>query len=149
MLIGCYLTVCGLLNTFAVPVPGAGSATAAASEDGAMIQIEQANLEVVAEFPKGYFLENLAVRPDGSVLVTVANKRELWCVPAPAERLPVKPVLVHRFDLVTLNMVEADPTCSTSPPPTCMRPGRRTCTGSTCATGSRGPPSSRSSCWSS
>ena len=34
MLIGCYLTVCGLLNTFAVPVPGAGSATAAASEDG-------------------------------------------------------------------------------------------------------------------
>ena len=27
-----------------------------------MISIEQATLEVVAEFPKGYFLENLAVR---------------------------------------------------------------------------------------
>ena len=27
-----------------------------------MISIEQAKLEVVAEFPKGYFLENLAIR---------------------------------------------------------------------------------------
>lgn len=71
-----------------------------------MVEIPQAKIEVVAEFPKGYFLENLAVRPDGSILVSAMNKRELWCIPAPAQDLPVKPVLVHTFDLMVLNMVE-------------------------------------------
>jgi hypothetical protein len=71
-----------------------------------MISIEQAKLEVVAEFPKGYFLENLAIRADGSILVSAMNKSELWYIPAPASSLPVKPVLVHTFDLMTLNIVE-------------------------------------------
>jgi hypothetical protein len=71
-----------------------------------MIDIPQATLEVVAEFPKGYFLENLAVRPDGSILISAMNKRELWCIPAPDSELPVEPVLVHTFDLMVLNMVE-------------------------------------------
>ena len=48
-----------------------------------MISIEQATLEVVSEFPKGYFLENLAVRTDGSILVSAMNKSELWYIPAP------------------------------------------------------------------
>ena len=74
-----------------------------------MIPIEQATLEVAAEFPKGYFLENLAVRADGSVLVTVANKKELWCVPPPAADLPVRPALMCRFDFPTLNLVEIEP----------------------------------------
>lgn len=71
-----------------------------------MIGIEQAKLEVVAEFPEGYFLENLAVRRDGSILVSAMNKRELWYIPAPLGPLPVQPVLVHNFDLMTLNIVE-------------------------------------------
>jgi hypothetical protein len=71
-----------------------------------MIEIPQATLEVIAEFPEGYFLENLAVRSDGSILVSAMNKRELWCIPAPREALPVEPVLVHTFDLMILNMVE-------------------------------------------
>ena len=71
-----------------------------------MIEIPQATLEVVAEFPKGYFLENLAVRTDGSILVSAMNKRELWCIPAPGEELPVEPILVHTFDKMILNMVE-------------------------------------------
>jgi len=71
-----------------------------------MIEIPQATLEVVAEFPKGYFLENLAVRSDGSILVSAMNKRELWCIPAPGQELPVEPILVHTFDLMVLNMVE-------------------------------------------
>lgn len=72
-----------------------------------MISIEQAKLEPIAEFPKGYFLENLAVRADGSILVSAMNKSELWCIPE-GER-PVKPVLVHTFDLMTMNIIEAEP----------------------------------------
>lgn len=73
-----------------------------------MIAIEQARLEVIAEFPKGYFLENLAVRTDGSILVSAMNKSELWCVPAPSQAPPMQPVLVHTFELMTLNMVETE-----------------------------------------
>ena len=40
-------------------------------------------LSTVATFPKHYFLENLAVRSDNSVLVTVLNHNELWYVPFP------------------------------------------------------------------
>ena len=71
--------------------------------------ISQAQLTVVAEFPKQYFLENLAVRSDGSILVTALNKKELWCVPNPNGDLPVTPVLMHTFDLLTLCVVETDP----------------------------------------
>ena len=40
-------------------------------------------LTPVAYFPEGYFLENLAVRADGSVLVTTVTHQELWYVPGP------------------------------------------------------------------
>ena len=39
-----------------------------------MAELEQTELSVVAEFPVDYFLENLAVRCDGSILVTAMNK---------------------------------------------------------------------------
>ena len=45
----------------------------------------QARLTTVAEFPENYFLENLAVRADNSVLVTAMNHKELWYAP-PAPR---------------------------------------------------------------
>lgn len=73
-----------------------------------MIDIQQAELTVVAEFPEHYFLENLVVRADGSILVTAMNKKELWYVPAPGNDLPVQPLLMHTFDLLTLNLVETD-----------------------------------------
>ena len=60
--------------------------------------ISQAQLTVVAEFPNHYFLENLAVRFDGSILVTALNKKELWYVPSPNDDLPLTPVLTHTFD---------------------------------------------------
>ena len=69
----------------------------------------QAKLTIVAEFPEHYFLENLAVRGDGSILVTAMNKKELWCAPAPGEDLPVQPVLVHTFDMMTMFVVETTP----------------------------------------
>ena len=74
-----------------------------------MVIIPQAQLTVVAEFPKYYFLENLAVRSDGSILVMAFNKKELWYVPCPNGALPVTPVLMHAFDLLTLCVVETDP----------------------------------------
>src|SRR5215467_2301866 len=42
-----------------------------------------AQLTTVAQFPAGYFLENVAVRADGSLLVTAVNKKELRYLPAP------------------------------------------------------------------
>ncbi len=63
-----------------------------------MPSVAQAQLNLIAEFPERYFLENLAVRNDGSILVTVANENELWLVGPPGERLPVQPVLLHRFE---------------------------------------------------
>jgi len=57
-----------------------------------------ARLMTVAEFPVGYFLENVAVRADGSMLVTELSKNGLWYVPAPTGSTPVQPVLIHTFD---------------------------------------------------
>lgn len=51
----------------------------------------QARLTIAAEFPERFFLESLAVRADGSMLITVRNRKELWFVPAPADNLPVQP----------------------------------------------------------
>jgi hypothetical protein len=58
----------------------------------------RAKLTTIAYFPEQFFLENLAVRADGSILVTVLNHKQLWYVPAPATELPVDPVLVHTFE---------------------------------------------------
>ena len=69
----------------------------------------QAQLTVVAEFPEKYFLENLAGREDGSILVTALNRNELWLVPAPAEGALVEPALVHTFEFNTMFVVEWRP----------------------------------------
>ena len=37
----------------------------------------QARLTVAASFPPHFFLENLAIRHDNSILVTVATRKEL------------------------------------------------------------------------
>jgi hypothetical protein len=65
-----------------------------------------AQLTTVAQFPAGYFLENLAVRADGSMLVTAVNKKELWYLPAPRGDTPVQPVLLHTFDQPPFDIVE-------------------------------------------
>ena len=69
----------------------------------------QARLTTVAEFPKGYFLENLAVREDNSVLVTAMNHKELWYVPPPAPGEQVTPSCLHTFDQPTLGLAEIEP----------------------------------------
>jgi len=66
-----------------------------------------AELTTVAVWPIGYFLENLAVRKDGSMLVTAVLQKELWYVPAPAGDAPVQPVLIHAFDQPPFDIQEA------------------------------------------
>ena len=74
-----------------------------------MPKIPQAQLTVVAEFPERFFLENLAVRKDGSILITVVNRNELWLVPTPGEQLPVQPTVLHAFEFNTTFVVEWKP----------------------------------------
>ena len=69
----------------------------------------RAKLTTIAYFPEHFFLENLAVRADGSILITVLKHKQLWYVPAPQADLPVDPVAVHTFDALTMGIVEAGP----------------------------------------
>ena len=68
-----------------------------------------ADISPIASFPPHFFLENLAVRADGSILVTVLNHKQLWYVPAPNGGPPVTPVLVHTFDGFAMGIVETEP----------------------------------------
>lgn len=70
---------------------------------------DQAKISVVAEFPEHSFLENLAVRADGSILITVQNRKELWFVPTPAGTGTVKPHLLYTFEFNTTFVVEWQP----------------------------------------
>jgi hypothetical protein len=66
-------------------------------------------LTPVAYFPESYFLENLAVRADGSTLITAVLQKELWYVP-PARRGSVaEPLLLRRFDHPVTGIVEIAP----------------------------------------
>jgi hypothetical protein len=69
--------------------------------------VSAAKLTTVATFPKHYFLENLAARADGSLLVTALTQKELWYLPRPTGHTPVVPVLVHTFEHLTMGIVEA------------------------------------------
>ena len=66
-------------------------------------------LTPVAHFPEKYFLENLAVRADGTVLITAVLQKELWFVPGPEPRAEVRPVLVHTFEHTVSGIVEVFP----------------------------------------
>jgi hypothetical protein len=74
-----------------------------------MAPAARANLTTIASFPKHFFLENLAVRADGSILVTVLNHKQLWYVPAPIGVQPVTPTPVHTFDGFAMGIVETEP----------------------------------------
>lgn len=63
----------------------------------------------VAFFPKNYFLENLAVREDESILITAILQQELWWVPPAKHGEVVEPVLVHTFDHPVTGIAEIAP----------------------------------------
>jgi len=67
-------------------------------------------LTTLATFPKNYFLENLAVRADNSILVTAMTRRELWYLPpAGGAVTTVQPILLHTFDQLTMSLTEVEP----------------------------------------
>ncbi|MDD4866137.1 MAG: hypothetical protein PHQ28_03125 [Mycobacterium sp.] len=66
-------------------------------------------LRPVALFPRHYFLENLAVRAEGSVLVTAVLQKQLWWVAVPRPGEVVEPVLVHTFDHPATGIAEVAP----------------------------------------
>jgi hypothetical protein len=68
----------------------------------------QARISTVANFPAMYFLENLAIRADNSVLVTVLNKHELWYVAPQQGANEVEPVLLHSFDHEVTGITEIE-----------------------------------------
>jgi hypothetical protein len=69
----------------------------------------QAKLTTVATFPKNYFLENLVVRSDNSILITALNHKELWYVPPSRQDSPVEPLLLFTFSQLAMGIVEAEP----------------------------------------
>ena len=70
---------------------------------------QKAKLSTVATFPKGYFLENLAVRSDNSLLVTSLKTHELWYVPPSNLDQEVTPALLCTFDKPPMSLVEPEP----------------------------------------
>ena len=72
-------------------------------------KILKAKLSTVAYFPPKYFLENLALRQDNSILVTVANRHELWFVPPVKGEETVTPVLLFTFAEVACGITEVEP----------------------------------------
>jgi hypothetical protein len=76
-----------------------------------MTPVPKVTLTPVAYFPQKYFIEALAVRADGSVLLTVLSSRELWWVPPFTASGLAEPVLVHSFEQMPMPMgiAEAEP----------------------------------------
>src|SRR5262245_26697357 len=69
----------------------------------------QVRLSVAAQFPVHFFLENIAVRHDNSMLITVVTPKELYFLPPPRTDAEVKPVLLHTFDELATGIAELEP----------------------------------------
>src|SRR5262249_32568341 len=72
-------------------------------------EASSAKLTTVAVFPENSFLENLAVRTDGSILVSEILQKQLWYVPPVTGAVPAKPVPMHTFDQFTMGITETEP----------------------------------------
>ena len=69
---------------------------------------QKAKVTTVARFPEHFFLENIVVRQDGSILVTVYIQKKIFYIPKPGSQL-VTPQLLHEFDQFTTGIVEVKP----------------------------------------
>ena len=72
-------------------------------------KLSKAKLTTAALFPPKYFLENLAVREDNSMLVTVLNRHELWYVPPVKGEAIVTPLLLFTFAEEACGITEVEP----------------------------------------
>ena len=69
----------------------------------------QARVTTIATFPKEYFLENLAIRKDNSILVTAMNRKELWYVPPALDGQEVAAVCIHTLEALPTGLAEIAP----------------------------------------
>jgi len=69
----------------------------------------QVRLTVATSFLPHFFPENLAIRHDNSILVTVVTRKELWYLPPPREGAQVDPMLLHTFNELPSSIVEHQP----------------------------------------
>jgi hypothetical protein len=67
-----------------------------------------AKVTPVASFPPYTFLENIAVRHDGSILVTAINPKALYYLPRPQPEEAIAQCL-HTFDQSTMGIAELEP----------------------------------------
>jgi len=74
-----------------------------------MSQPIRTKLTVVAEFPEHFFLENIVVRHDNSMLITVANRKELYYLPPARADAAAEPLLLHRFGALAGGIAELEP----------------------------------------
>jgi hypothetical protein len=74
-----------------------------------LFPMPEVTLTPVGYFPEKYFPENLAVRADGSVLITAVLQKELWIVPGARPDSTVSPVLLHTFNHPVTGIVEVEP----------------------------------------
>jgi hypothetical protein len=68
-----------------------------------------AKLTTIASFPRKYFLENMALRRDNSILITVANQQELWYIPPLSANVQVDLQLLCTFAQSAMGLVEVEP----------------------------------------
>ena len=113
MLLGWFTGVSLTLAASDVPADAVGLEQPVRKRSGTIMPATdvppQAKLTPVAYFPKEYFLENLAIRSDNSVLVSAMNHKELWYVPSVHGPVPVEPVCIYTFSEPTLAIVEIEP----------------------------------------
>ena len=70
--------------------------------------MRRAKVTTVASFGPDHFLENLVVRQDGSMLISVLSHKQLCYIPPPTSE-SVDPVVLHTFDQNVMGIVEAEP----------------------------------------
>ena len=64
---------------------------------GAPFKVNPPSLHEIYQFPNGTWIENIAVRNNGNILVTLANAPELWEVISTTKREANQARLVHNF----------------------------------------------------
>jgi hypothetical protein len=92
-----------------VDIPKTETSSSPAPTFPARAASEMASLTTVAKLPAGSFIENLAVRQDGSILFTEETQHELWLVPAATAGAHLHTIPLHTFGQRPMGIAETQP----------------------------------------
>ncbi len=70
----------------------------------------KASVSILATFSEGFFLKNLAVRQDNSLLVSDLTRKGLWYLPPARGNAVVEPSLLASFDQPTFALSSSNRT---------------------------------------